>query len=37
VQVPATLSAEAKQALEAYADATADVPLRAGLFEAGGP
>ncbi|MFC5727324.1 MULTISPECIES: molecular chaperone DnaJ [Nocardioides] len=36
VQVPATLTAEAKQALEDYAAATADVPLRAGLFEAGG-
>ncbi|WP_435770260.1 molecular chaperone DnaJ [Nocardioides sp. SYSU DS0651] len=36
VQVPRTLSAEAREALEAYAAATADVPLRAGLFEAGG-
>jgi molecular chaperone DnaJ len=36
VQVPATLSPEAKEALEAYAAATADVPLRGGLFEAGG-
>jgi molecular chaperone DnaJ len=36
VQVPGTLSAEARKALEDYAAATADVPLRAGLFEAGG-
>ncbi|RHW27431.1 molecular chaperone DnaJ [Nocardioides immobilis] len=33
VQVPAHLSDEARQALEAYAAATADTPLRAGLFE----
>ena len=32
VQVPATLSDEARQALEAYAAATADTQLRAGLF-----
>ena len=33
VQVPAHLSDEARQALEAYAAATADSKLRAGLFE----
>ncbi|WP_028655298.1 molecular chaperone DnaJ [Nocardioides sp. J54] len=33
VQVPATLDAEAKAALEAYAAATANSSLRAGLFE----
>ncbi len=32
VQVPAHLSDEARQALEAYAAATADVPLRTNLF-----
>ncbi|KAA1427594.1 molecular chaperone DnaJ [Nocardioides antri] len=32
VQVPATLSEDARKALEAYAAATADAPLRAGLF-----
>jgi molecular chaperone DnaJ len=33
VQVPAHLDDEARQALEAYAAATADTQLRAGLFE----
>ncbi|KAA1421600.1 molecular chaperone DnaJ [Nocardioides humilatus] len=33
VQVPAHLNDEARAALEAYAAATADAPLRAGLFE----
>ena len=33
VQVPAHLSDEARRALEAYAAATADVPLRANLFK----
>ncbi|WP_436697822.1 molecular chaperone DnaJ [Nocardioides sp. BYT-33-1] len=33
VQVPSTLGAEAKEALEAYAAATADSRLRSGLFE----
>ncbi|GAA3677793.1 molecular chaperone DnaJ [Nocardioides ginsengisoli] len=32
VQVPSSLGAEAKEALEAYAAATAGTPLRAGLF-----
>jgi len=38
VQVPSALGADAKQALEAYAAATADTRLRSGLFadEAGG-
>lgn len=38
VQVPSSVSAEARQALEAYAAATADSRLRSGLFagEAGG-
>jgi molecular chaperone DnaJ len=35
VQVPATLTPEARKALEEYAAATADEPLRGGLFEAG--
>ncbi|HWJ83001.1 MAG TPA: molecular chaperone DnaJ [Nocardioides sp.] len=35
VQVPATLSDEARQALEAYAAATAGAPLRANLFPDG--
>jgi len=33
VQVPGSLSPEAREALEAYAELTADTPLRAGLFE----
>ncbi|MBU2694235.1 MULTISPECIES: molecular chaperone DnaJ [Pimelobacter] len=33
VQVPSNLGAEAKEALEAYAAATADTPLRAGLYD----
>ncbi|WP_377320630.1 molecular chaperone DnaJ [Pimelobacter simplex] len=33
VQVPGNLGPEAKQALEAYAAATADTPLRAGLYD----
>ena len=32
VKVPGTLNDEARQALEAYAAATADQPLRANLF-----
>ncbi len=36
VQVPATLSAEARSAVEAYRDATAGSELRSRLFEAGG-
>src|SRR5690349_17032354 len=35
VQVPAALDASAREAVEAYRAATADKPLRAGLFEAG--
>jgi molecular chaperone DnaJ len=34
VQVPGHLDEEARKALEAYAAATADIPLRANLFEA---
>src|SRR5204863_5404475 len=33
VQVPATLTDDAREALETYAAATADARLRAGLFE----
>ena len=33
VQVPGSLSDEARSALEAYAAATADIPLRSNLFE----
>lgn len=33
VQVPASLSDSAREALTAFAEATSDVPLRAGLFE----
>jgi len=33
VQVPGHLDADARAALEAYAAATADIPLRSGLFE----
>ncbi len=35
VQVPGSLSPEAREALEAYAAATAGAPLRAGLYEDG--
>lgn len=35
VQVPSHLSEAAREALEAYAAATADVPLRANLFQGG--